>query len=183
MNAPPVGLLAAIRSEYIHPRQWIAWADAQIIKTAKPPIWLIDLSTATNYDEAWRAIGESVGATPELCLSDLEETALGLIALQYFEGKIGFRDFLLRAGNHTDPSGCSTDCEYFYHHANRYEAAEDPSEYEAQAASEIRAYLKESIDLAEVAQAQIKSITQPDGLANESQPSGPEVNRTPPAGG
>ena len=183
MKAPPTGLLAAIHSEYICPQQWIAWADDQIVKTAKPPMWLIDLSIAKNCAEAWRAIGESVEETAELPAGKLEEAALGLIALQYFEGRIRFRDFLLRAGNHTDPSGCSTDCEYFYHHLNRYEAGENPSGYEAHAASEIRAYLKESIELAEIAKAQIKSITQLGGAANRSQPCGPESNQTPPAAG
>jgi hypothetical protein len=183
MNAPLVGLLAAIHSEYICPQQWIAWADDQIVKAAKPPMWLIDLSMAKNHREAWRAIAESVEGTTELSLSDLEETALGLIALQYFEGRIGFRDFLLRAGNHTDPSRCSIDCEYFYKHLNRYEAAQDPSRYEIESASGIRTDLKESIELAELARTQIKAITQPDGAANRIQPFGQETNRKSSAAG
>ena len=183
MKAPPAGLLAAIHSEYVCPQQWIAWADDQIVKVAKPPMWLINLSMAKNSADARRAIGESVEETAELPLRELQEAALGLIALQYFEGRIRFRDFLLRAGDHTDPSGCSTDCEYFYHHLKRYEAAGNPSGYEAHAGSEIRAYLKKSIELAEVAKAQIQSITQPDGPANRGQPVRSEVNQPPPAAG
>ena len=130
MNAPPVGLLAAIHADYISPKRWVAWADWQIGRTEEPPMWLIDLSLAGDSSAAWKAIGESIHDTPELSLQELDEIALGLIALQYFEGEIDLSTFLHRAGDHTDPSNCSTDCEYFYQHLNRYESATSPRDYE-----------------------------------------------------
>jgi len=160
MNAPSIGLLAAIHAQHITPDKWIAWADRQIATIDQPPDWILDLSLARDYSAAWNAIWEIIEADPELARSELDEAALGLIALQYFEGQIDFPSFLQRAGDHTDPSGCSTDCEYFYHHLNRFEAAPDRQRYEDQSAEEIRQYLKEAIELGVRAKAQIRSITE-----------------------
>lgn len=160
VHAPSIGLLAAIRSEYIRPEQWRAWADVEIVKMPKPHMWLIDLSIAKDYHEAWIATADSVTENSELQLRDLDEIALGLIVLQYFEGRIGFREFLLRAGDHTDPSSCSTDCEFFYLHLNRYEMTSDKSRYEDEAKSEIQLYLSDAIRLAEVAKQEIRPITE-----------------------
>ena len=172
MDTPPVGLLAAIHADYIQPNRWVAWADRQIGHTKEPPMWLIDLSLARDTSAAWNAISESIHDTPELPLRELDEIALGLIALKYFEGEIEFSTFLHRAGDHTDPSSCSTDCEYFYHHLNRYLSAPSPRDYEDRAAPEIRQYLKEAIDLAQVAKAQIKPVTEQAG--GHQKPTRPE---------
>ena len=142
-------------------------------------MWLVDLSLAGDSSAAWEAICESIDDTPELPLQELDEIALGLTALQYFEGEIDFSTFLHRAGDHTDPSSCSTDCEYFYQHLNRYESASSPSSYEERAAAEIQQYLKEAIDLAQVAKAQIQSITEQAG--GHQPPTHPESNPVGPA--
>ena len=158
MKNPPVGLLAAIHAESISPRSWVAWADREIAKYDQPPMWVIDLALANDFRDAGKAIRESIEESAELPSRELDEAVLGLIALKYFDGEIDFRQFLLRAGDHTDPSGCSLDCEFFYHHLQRFESAEDPSEYETQAGLEIRQDLKEAIAFGEYANRQIRSI-------------------------
>jgi len=160
MTAPSVGLLAAIHAQYVTPDTWISWADCQIAALDQPSEWIIDLSLARDFSAAWNAIWDIVVDDSELPRSELDEAALGLIALQYYEGEIDFRQFLHRAGDHTDPSSCSTDCEYFYNHLNRLEAAEDLQQYEKRAAAEIRQYLKEAIELGVKAKVQIRSITE-----------------------
>ncbi|MDQ8209659.1 hypothetical protein QEH52_19225 [Coraliomargarita sp. SDUM461003] len=161
MNYPPIGLLAAIHAETISPETWKAWADREILRTEQPPMWIIDLSIANDFSEAWKAIGESVQDTESLPSAQLDEAALGLISLNYLKGGIDFCHYLRRAGDHTDPSSCSTDCEYFYHHLNGIESSSNPEEYERMARSEIEQYLAEAIELGKIAQAQIKPITEP----------------------
>ena len=159
MDSPPIGLLAAIQARYLDPAQWIRWADTQIARSDQPADWIIDLSVARDHDQAW-AIGPAVLGTSTLPANKLDEITLGLIALRYFEGRIGFKDFLLHAGDHTDPSSCSLDCEYFYTRLAAFESALDPTSYEQKASDEIRESLKQALSLAEIAKTQIAPITE-----------------------
>ncbi|MDM8556619.1 hypothetical protein QUF75_17980 [Desulfococcaceae bacterium HSG7] len=163
---PSLPLLAAIEAEYIKSTQWIPWADFIIQTMDEPPMWVIDLSLSSDYEKAYAAIAPDTKSDHDFKSNDLPELALGFIYLRFLEGDVSLKKFLFLAGDYTDPSDCSIDCEYFYDHLNNLESSNN-SKTELKIIADIENQLKKKIDLAKRGRLLFKEITEqrpaPDG--------------------
>ena len=65
LNKPTVRhLLAMMESGLVPYKQYIPWADDQIVKIEKPPHWLLELATVKYKGDALRILGEFVDSEP-----------------------------------------------------------------------------------------------------------------------
>jgi hypothetical protein len=111
---------AAIESGFARPAEWVAWADRQIERLDKPPVWVIDLSLAHSVKDAlaltWPASGRVAPVLWE-CL-DWTGLYLGFLFLRFERGDLGMLDLLTQAGRKADAANYRIDCESFYLLAN-----------------------------------------------------------------
>jgi hypothetical protein len=118
---------AAIDAGVLRLSDLVAWADREILRLDAPPMWLLDLSLATDargLDVAWqRAIDGDEAGPVELLSLDPTELRLGLLYLEYDAGRLTLAELLERAGLETDPptAGLGLDCEAFWALLNELE--------------------------------------------------------------
>jgi hypothetical protein len=99
--------------------QLIRWADGQIERLAQPPLWLLELSLATDVGgvrKAWDAVPDRPASEPAES-HDPREIHLGLLYLDYEAGRLPLTELLLRAGDYADGNGYGgavPECEAFY---------------------------------------------------------------------
>ena len=167
---PALGLVAAIQSEYISPEQWISWADEQVMSLDPCPMWIMEMALARECESAMLALREFL--MDRDFTKNIDEMILGLIYLLYSERRITFQDFLLRAGDHTDPSGSSHDCEYFYTILNDLESSRDSRGFEDSKISQVEQDISHALDLADAGIAQITPITEQDVAGNSDHSQG-----------
>ena len=95
----------------------VAWADEQILRLDEPPLWLIELSLATDEAGLLRARARVPDASGSVAGRGLDESRvyLGCLYLAFERGLLTMARLLHEAGDFTDPpSGDVPGCETFY---------------------------------------------------------------------
>jgi hypothetical protein len=121
MEAPPVPMFAmwlpALEAGTLPLQELVAWADGQILALPNPPMWLIELSLATDL----RGVERAATAVPEPVSGwDSRELYLGFLYLAHEDGKLPLDELLLTAGQFADGQGYGAvpECEAFYYLLN-----------------------------------------------------------------
>lgn len=100
------------------------WADALIIETEKPPVWLCELATRNHQDDQIQAIQDYLFSEPfEKAPAGLEKFHLGCLWLRYESRELSWFTFLQSAGEKLDACSGDWDCETPYHYLNLFENA------------------------------------------------------------
>jgi hypothetical protein len=95
----------------------VAWADEQILRLSEPPLWLIELSLATDEAGLRRARERVPRTSVPLAGRTVDESRnyLGCLYLAFERGLLTMARLLREAGDFTDPpSGDVPGCETFY---------------------------------------------------------------------
>ncbi|MBW4548670.1 MAG: hypothetical protein KME25_30305 [Symplocastrum torsivum CPER-KK1] len=83
----------ALEQGYLGVDAGVRWADKIIAETEKPDIWIIEMSVAKSSEQMLDAL-----SLFPICSVSIE-LELGFLCMQWLEGKLDFREFLIIAGN------------------------------------------------------------------------------------
>lgn len=108
------------------------WADALIIETQKPPVWLCELATNKYRGDQIQAIREHLFSEPfEEAPASLEKFRVACLWLRYERRELSWAIFLKTAGEYLDATNGDWDCSTPYHYLNVFEDAYFTPEAEA----------------------------------------------------
>ena len=144
-------LEAMIASHLIWYKHYVPWADDLITRIAKPPVWLMDLSSVKYVGDATKILGSFVFSEP---FESIDQEAhyrdyIGSLLLRYQRRELSWATFLDEAGKFTDCSSSSETnlpCEYFFEMLNDYEDSDFALALEKSQASEIAAEFQSAVD-------------------------------------
>lgn len=113
-------ILKMLESRLINYRFTEPWADALIATVEVPPPWLCDLASRTHQDDLVSAVQGYLIPSTDLNtgLQKYHNFHVGCQFLRYKRGEWSWAQFLKEAGQATDSSWSSWDCEKFYSQLN-----------------------------------------------------------------
>lgn len=126
-------LLILIESRLIWDRHYVLWCEEIIKKSEKPPLWIMELSSARFIGDSVNIIERYIQSEPFdacncTCLGDFY---IACLFCRYQRKEISWATFLKEAGDYADGVGdCSQECEYFYMMLNELEDEEYNDEIE-----------------------------------------------------
>jgi hypothetical protein len=109
--------MGALEAGLVRVERLVAWADGEIARLERPPLWLIELAVAKDVEGVRRAWGYAPAGERPYCE---EALYIGALYLAYEAGRMGMLEMLLVAGDYADPRGGwrIPACEVFFTLAN-----------------------------------------------------------------
>ncbi|MEQ9454864.1 MAG: hypothetical protein RLN76_09785 [Phycisphaeraceae bacterium] len=85
--------IPAIASGFARPEDWIGWADRMILKLDEPPVWVIEMGTASSIASVLKELASNGAAHDRATYPPYEETwqatvFLGFVAESYLRGDL-----------------------------------------------------------------------------------------------
>ncbi len=133
-----------VSSRLIEYQQYYAWADRWIAVLKEPPIWLLEIATLRNSEEAALAIKRFVLKEPfeHLERDQQVEEFIACLFLRYQNSSLTWGEFLSRSGAYVDGYGGRRGCDYFFGLLNDFEDAACSRELEMRQQSEVKNELR-----------------------------------------
>jgi hypothetical protein len=97
-------------------KEYYPWADRLIEMLVDPPLWIIEIATLKDQNDAVVAINDFVYSEPFEAFDRgaCDDEYLACLFLRYKHREFSWRTFLMEAGRFTDGSDSKLDCGYFY---------------------------------------------------------------------
>ncbi|GMV79225.1 MAG: hypothetical protein AMXMBFR7_04090 [Planctomycetota bacterium] len=113
-------ILKMLESRLIDYRFTEPWADALIATVEAPPAWICDLASRTHQDDLVNTVQGYLISNTDLNtgFQKYHNFHVGCQFLRYKRGEWSWAQFLKEAGQVTDSSCSSWNCEQFYSHLN-----------------------------------------------------------------